>query len=198
MYVGKHSATSLDNSYMGSGVAIKNAIIKYGLSNFKKDIICTCTNEASLNESEIFWIDRLGVFKKGYNMTKGGEGTLGHVKTKDSIAKQSASMLKYYADNPEARNVISKRAKLRVGDKNPFFGKKLSKDHIENMKIARCKAISGDKNKSAVKVRCVETNRIFTTATDAAKSCNLKYPTTILKAAKGTLKSAGGFKWELV
>ena len=39
-YIGKHSTTDVYDGYFGSGVAIKQAINKYGIDNFKKEIIC--------------------------------------------------------------------------------------------------------------------------------------------------------------
>ena len=54
-YIGKHSATSLDNDYMGSGDAIKAAIEKYKLRNFKKTILKTfpTSQEAYDYEAEV-------------------------------------------------------------------------------------------------------------------------------------------------
>lgn len=45
MYVGRHTATSLNNAYYGSGIAIKKAIKKYGKEFFTKDILCVCDTE---------------------------------------------------------------------------------------------------------------------------------------------------------
>ena len=39
-YIGKHSTTDVYDGYFGSGIAIKQAINKYGIDNFKKEIIC--------------------------------------------------------------------------------------------------------------------------------------------------------------
>jgi group I intron endonuclease len=185
-------------SINGSGVAIKAAMSKYGKGNFKKDILCFCKSESELNEMEIEWISKLGSFGNGYNMTKGGEGKLGRKPTKSEIEKARESRLLFYKNNPEIKITLSRLAQQRVGVRNPFYGKKLTKPHIEKMTKARIAAISGGNNPSATKVKCKDSGVIYNTAKEAAKAVGLKHSTTILKAAKGQRNSAGGFRWELV
>jgi group I intron endonuclease len=198
IYVGKHSHKKTENGYFGSGVAIKKGILKYGKVNFIKEILCICSSEKELNNSEIYWIDKLKSFSNGYNMTKGGEGKLGHVQSEETKNKASKSMIEYYKNNPQTILLLSKKASERTGDKNSFYGRKLTPEHINIMTIARIKAISGKNNPSAVVLKCLENDKIFYTAKDAAEFCKLKYSTTILKAAKGTRKSAGGYTWEII
>lgn len=198
IYVGKHSTKSLNDSYMGSGVAIKRALKKYGKENFIKDVICFCDSEGAMNKKEIEWIKELDTFRRGYNMTKGGEGCLGRKVSKEDRLRQSISVSRYYKENPDARKAISDRCKLRTGNKNSFFGKKLSVEHIEKMTKARIDAIRGSKNHCSISVVCVETGILFQTATDAARFCGLAYPTTILKCLKGTRKEASGYTWKRV
>jgi len=198
IYIGKHSSSSVVNNYYGSGVAIKASIKKHGISNFTKDIICTCATERELNDMEIYHIEDSGAFKFGYNMTRGGEGKLGYKPTDEQKARQSATMIKFFAENPDVRAKISKNSSKMTGSKNGFFGKKLTKEHIDKMTAARVKAITGGANPSAVRLLCVESGAEFDTAKDAAAYCGLKHSTTVLKAAKGQRNKAGGYTWRIL
>ncbi len=40
-YIGRNATKNVNDSYMGSGIGIKNAINKYGVENFTKEIIAT-------------------------------------------------------------------------------------------------------------------------------------------------------------
>lgn len=62
------------------------AIQKYGIDNFKFEVIEECNSE-QLNQREIYWIAYYHTFIKdnkcqGYNMTKGGNNTAGYLKGK--------------------------------------------------------------------------------------------------------------------
>jgi acyl-CoA-binding protein len=73
-YIGQD--THNDPKYLGSGLLLKQAIEKYGIDSFKKDILEKCSSKEELNEKEIFWIKELKAQErgKGYNITKGGSG----------------------------------------------------------------------------------------------------------------------------
>lgn len=74
IYIGKDSRNR--RSYMGSGQSIKNAINKYGIDNFSKQIIDCAETLEELNEKERKWISHYMSYipSIGYNRGLGGEG----------------------------------------------------------------------------------------------------------------------------
>lgn len=77
-YIGKrstHLAIEKDN-YWGSGIAIKQAIKKYGKENFSKTILHICTSEKDAYNQEELEIERVKAYDSPlyYNIAKGGLG----------------------------------------------------------------------------------------------------------------------------
>lgn len=63
------------------------AIRDYGIENFSFSILERCEKE-ELNEKEQYWVDKYDSFNRetGYNLTKGGDGTLGSSIFLDAIS----------------------------------------------------------------------------------------------------------------
>ena len=101
---------------------VERAIIKYGFNNVKFEIIEEFFNISNddLNQKEIHWIQfyHSNKSQKGYNITKGGEG---------------------HPVDLSSRESISKKAKLRLQDKNnhPLFGTKVSEKSKQKMSLAK-------------------------------------------------------------
>ena len=75
IYIGKHQTENINDSYYGSGKALKNAISKYGKENFKKEILFVFGTEQEMNDKEIELITEEFVARTDtYNMGVGGEG----------------------------------------------------------------------------------------------------------------------------
>lgn len=70
-YIGVHKTRNLKDSYMGSGVLIKLSIKKYGVKNFKKEILFTFDNEKDMFLKEI---ELISILKPQYNLHEGGRG----------------------------------------------------------------------------------------------------------------------------
>lgn len=61
--------------YYGSGKLIKKALKKYGVLNFKKEILVDNIDDLDmLNNLEIYYINLYNSIKNGYNIHKGGRG----------------------------------------------------------------------------------------------------------------------------
>lgn len=97
--------------------ALYRAFRKYGIENFKWEIICECLSIDEMNEKEIYYINLHQTFGiSGYNMTSGGGGMLGYIPTEETRLKISKAHKgkRMGADNPMYG--------LR-GDKSPSYGK---------------------------------------------------------------------------
>ena len=77
-YIGqkKYDKSGKWKKYLGSGIALKNAIAKYGLESFSKEIIEECDSKELLDERERYWINYYNATKSDhfYNIAKGGDG----------------------------------------------------------------------------------------------------------------------------
>ena len=72
-YIGVHKTDDLNDSYMGSGKAIKAAIKKYGREYFSKTIIFVTDNEKQAYELEKA-LTSCFIESNNYNMKLGGVG----------------------------------------------------------------------------------------------------------------------------
>ena len=125
IYVGQDSKNN--PRYLGSGAIIKRAIKKYGVENFKKEIIEVCHSKNEMDEKEKYWIKKLKTIENGYNISEGGNGCLG--------CKQSDE-------------TKQKRREKNIGEKNPMFGKRLSNEtlHERSEKVKKEGIFKGEKN----------------------------------------------------
>ena len=146
---------------MGSGIAIKRAISKYGVENFEKKILklFSSMNEAYAYEKE-FVNEDLVKNSQIYNMTIGGRGGFSHidVRGKNNPMYGKSELMKEIQSRPE---VIAKRSKTaratwkkkyEDGYQNPHKGKHNYWENEEKAAQARDRmsgprpSIVGDKN----------------------------------------------------
>lgn len=75
-----------------SNIYLYNSMNKYGIENFKFEVIEKDILISDVNEREMYWIKELNTLKpNGYNLTEGGEGTKGYImseKTKSLISEK--------------------------------------------------------------------------------------------------------------
>jgi hypothetical protein len=115
-YYGIHSTNKLNDGYMGSGTRLRLAYEKYGIENFKKDIICFFDNWEELCDYERFVVNQeLVDSNECYNLVLGG-----HCPKEEN----------FYYNGEKISNKV-------VGEKNGSYGSKwMNKDGISK-KILR-------------------------------------------------------------
>jgi len=151
-YIGVHSTNNPNDSYIGSGKIIKDAVKKYGRENFKKEIlfIFDTLTEALDKEKEIVNED----FVKDnntYNISLGGglggkninglsfEGHAHSAETKEKIRK---SLL---GNKRNAGNKFTEEHKQKIGIKNSIAlkGTKKSDEHKQKIRESILKKYAG-------------------------------------------------------
>ncbi len=91
IYIGQHKKAFLDSNYLGSGFALNKAVKKYGINNFKCEILQLYASKNDLNNGEKEYIKKFNSNDStiGYNIADGGQGgDLGEV----SRARISAAL----------------------------------------------------------------------------------------------------------
>jgi hypothetical protein len=88
IYVGMHRTLDLNDSYLGSGMYLRQAIKKYGIENFKKEILHVFDNEETMvtKEREIVNEEFMNS-KSTYNACIGGHG--GGIRKNAILSKQT-------------------------------------------------------------------------------------------------------------
>ena len=76
-YIGKHQTSDLYDDYVGSGKLLKRAIKKYGIDNFKTEIVEMCPTEAHMNLAEKIYV--IIDSEVSYNLCRGGKGGFGYI-----------------------------------------------------------------------------------------------------------------------
>jgi group I intron endonuclease len=96
-YVGQASAgmkkrftQHISDAKMGSKGVLHKALRKYGRDRFVISLLATAKDQNDLNRLEVFWIKTLDTkAPNGYNLTDGGGGSSGFVKSEQSRQKMS-------------------------------------------------------------------------------------------------------------
>lgn len=179
IYIGLHKSLNegLDENYWGSGPWFTNALKKYGEECWKREIIDTADSLEELSKKEIYWISIYypnGVpdTNIGYNQDYGGYHFIGYKRgpVKDiTIERWRATM--------KARNLWP------AGENNPMYGKGY--------------LLSGSKNgRYKGGVVCIELDKVFETAKEAAKFVGGKSYSHIVGCCNGKEKKAFGYTWK--
>lgn len=121
-YIGKHYG-ELDDDYLGSGIILQRAILKYGKTNFKKEILHISHDAQDNNFQEKKYIKKYNAVADNtfYNITEGGDG--GDI---------------FHLLPVEQQEKIRKEARIRsIGKNNPMYGKKHSEKTKQLISLKR-------------------------------------------------------------
>jgi group I intron endonuclease len=191
VYIGM---TSQDvNKRWSKGIGYKanshfwKSICKYGWDNFRHEILEDNLTKEEACELEIDLIKKYQSNNPlyGYNLSSGGECIASGVKC-----------------SQEKREKIRQG---RLGEKHWFYGKHLSEEHKQKISMS-CKGKTyTPENKlkfkeiatrlRGVPVRCVETQIVYVSVTDASEKTNIGR-SAISQVLTGKHKTAGGYHWE--
>lgn len=100
--------------------ALQDAIKKYGIDNFKFEVLIICFDEDRYKFEKEYIKKYNSIAPNGYNLTTGGEGGgfYGKKHTENTIDKIKNSLKQKYENNPDLRKIFSERTKLIFKDEN--------------------------------------------------------------------------------
>lgn len=152
-YIGKHFG-ELDDSYLGSGKLLRQAIKKYGKENFVKEILDLASSEEENCLKEKYYIALFDATQNEmfYNIAEGGEG--GNLKAGYTLEEKLAFSKRHseYAYNVRDNSVYrtdvfrKKMSQITSGENNGMYGKRHSKESKEKMSQHSKGLTAGEKN----------------------------------------------------
>ena len=151
-YIGQHKTKNLVDSYMGSGVILKQAFEKYGKENFSKKIIAICETQENADILEKVFIKVYHEMGKAeYNICDGGNGVLCsgefEIQRRLKISKTSKGRIV----TEETRRKISKGNKGKKHPHTEETKKIIAKASSEHWKRDGYKEQVGEKISKALK-----------------------------------------------
>ena len=145
-----------------------NAIRKYGWESIDIEFLCECDTSEELNEKEIHFISFYNTTnsENGYNLREGGEGGSHSQETKNKISESNSG-----------------KTNGMYGKKPWNKGKKLSQEHIENLRKSHKDQIPWNKGKklSPRGPRTEEVKNKISTANSGENNGNAKLTCEIVK-----------------
>ena len=126
-YIGKRSCHCPieEDKYMGSGTLLIRAIKKYGVNNFKKEILQVCeTSEMAYTYEELYTVQVNAWDNKNYyNLKRGGRGGTYGIKMSEDT-KLKISIANKGRQSPNKGKKLSESTKLKIA--NAHRGKTIS------------------------------------------------------------------------
>ncbi|MCM3387245.1 NUMOD3 domain-containing DNA-binding protein [Ureibacillus chungkukjangi] len=212
-YIGKRKYSNGWENYLGSGLALKKAIKKYGRENFKRQIIDEAFSEHELREAEVKWINFYDATNNlnFYNIAVGGQG--GYIlkdlpeDKKQDVYKKISSSLKGKASgiknpmygislepwNKGKKGIYSEETlSLMKKPKSEEHKRKLSEINKGKKMDEETKKKIGEsnRNKNGIKVICLNTIEVYDSLAEASRCTSVNINSLVL-CCKNKRKSAG-------
>lgn len=148
IYYGVHRTNNLNDDYMGSGMILKRAKKKYGITNFAKYIIkfFKTYQEALDEEKKIVTLDFIKN-NKTYNIKEGGYG---NCKWSDAALKLLSDAAKKRWKNPEYVKMMENNC-FNNDERNNKISKKVKKWIKENPELHRIRMLKINKNPDKIR-----------------------------------------------
>ena len=174
---------------------LQNAWNKYGSENFKFSIVEEC-KPLELNDREIYWINKYDSFINGYNLTSGGGNTESFSKSVIQFDMNGKELNRYFSIS-EAETITginysmiseccSNKRKTAGGYiwqyEDGFVS--IPSWHFQARKFREICQINDDG----------KIINIFPSSAEAKRVTGI-CDTSIIRCCRGTLQSAGGYKW---
>lgn len=160
-----------------------NALQKYGIENFKIEILkqCKTKKEANYWENYFILLFRSYIKEYGYNLTLGGDGNTKY---------NHEAIVKDYLSGMSKTNILNK-----YGCSSATYGRILKENGIDGKE--RIKRSAGQYNVMAVLQYDLQNNLIaeFKSLSEAERKTGV-YSQNIGRVCKGIRKTAGGFIWK--
>ena len=177
-YIGKQK--KFTDGYFGSGTALKSAVKKYGRLSFKKEILEICDNEISLQERELFWLDKCNAVKdkQCYNLVRETSSN-NHRSYKDpNYRKRLSEAVKVAMARPEVRAKILKN---NNGENHPALGTKKSDEFKKLISNIHKGKILSEETKSKIRKYHIGKKISSETRNKMTKTRRQKCDTIIIK-----------------
>ena len=171
IYIGAHSTEDINDDYMGSGVAIKNAQKKYGMEHFVKEILYVFDTREDMYEKEreivnLEFINRPDTYNAGI----GGKGApMALIGWTDEQKKKISENTSKAMQTPEMREFMRK---FRTGKTNSEESNRKRSETIKAMYANHPMNRTGSKltkaHKAAISKRVNINGVVYDSATEAA------------------------------
>lgn len=158
-YIGMHRTTNPNDGYLGSGIAIKKAIKKYGRENFSKEVLFVFETEKEMQDKEKEIVNEDVVNDPmSYNMTQGGKGSWSHI---DVSGEKNPNFGKAIWKKGKTQEEIVEINKKRAspGEANGMYGKTHTDETKQKIIDANKKWSETDEGKAVIKKRAAASSK---------------------------------------